>query len=116
MKLLPYYRFLTVCLIFLTRLFFPVKSGSLNIAEKLLKVTTNKQQPYQLCTFILLILMTLQMEFLQHFFRNFWDVLLNFPSDLQKKCLLFTTGSDRIPIGGMSEMQFKISRVGGTDL
>lgn len=27
----------------------------------------------------------------------------------QKQVLLFTTGSDRIPVGGMSEMIFKIS-------
>ncbi|VDI02211.1 E3 ubiquitin-protein ligase HECTD2 [Mytilus galloprovincialis] len=48
--------------------------------------------------------------------KNFWDILFSFPLDLQKKFLLFTTGSDRIPIGGMSEMQFKISRVSGSDL
>ncbi len=31
--------------------------------------------------------------------------------DLQKKFLLFTTGSDRIPVGGVSEMSFKITRL-----
>ena len=36
--------------------------------------------------------------------------------DLQKKLLLFTTGSDRIPIGGMSEMQFKVTRVNNLDM
>lgn len=48
--------------------------------------------------------------------KNFWDVVLSLPNELQKRLLLFTTGSDRIPVGGMSEMTFKISRVGGTDL
>nr|XP_022337082.1 probable E3 ubiquitin-protein ligase HECTD2 [Crassostrea virginica] len=48
--------------------------------------------------------------------KNFWEVVLSLPKDLQKRLLLFTTGSDRIPVGGMSEMTFKISRVGGTDL
>ncbi|XP_061194602.1 probable E3 ubiquitin-protein ligase HECTD2 isoform X1 [Saccostrea echinata] len=48
--------------------------------------------------------------------KNFWEVVLALPNDLQKRLLLFTTGSDRIPVGGMSEMTFKISRVGGTDL
>ncbi|XP_062616198.1 probable E3 ubiquitin-protein ligase HECTD2 isoform X2 [Saccostrea cucullata] len=48
--------------------------------------------------------------------KNFWEVVLALSNDLQKRLLLFTTGSDRIPVGGMSEMTFKISRVGGTDL
>ena len=30
--------------------------------------------------------------------------------------LLFTTGSDRIPVGGMSEMQFKITRMQGANV
>jgi hypothetical protein len=29
----------------------------------------------------------------------------------QKKFLLFTTGSDRVPVGGMGEMTFKITRI-----
>ena len=43
--------------------------------------------------------------------RHFWDVVMGFPKELQKRMLLFTTGSDRIPIGGMSEMSFKITKV-----
>lgn len=35
----------------------------------------------------------------------------NFSPDLQKKFLLFTTGSDRIPVGGVAEMSFKITRL-----
>ena len=31
--------------------------------------------------------------------------------ELQKKFLLFTTGSDRVPVGGMGEMTFKITRM-----
>ena len=46
----------------------------------------------------------------------FWEVILGMPQDLQKKVLFFTTGSDRIPIGGMSEMQFKITKVDNTDM
>ncbi|XP_043912584.1 probable E3 ubiquitin-protein ligase HECTD2 [Protopterus annectens] len=42
--------------------------------------------------------------------RYFWDVVLNFPTELQKKLLHFTTGSDRVPVGGMSDLNFKISR------
>lgn len=43
--------------------------------------------------------------------RYFWDVVLSFSLDLKKKLLLFATGSDRVPIGGMGEMEFKIVRM-----
>uniref|UniRef100_A0A8C2UVN3 HECT-type E3 ubiquitin transferase n=1 Tax=Chinchilla lanigera TaxID=34839 RepID=A0A8C2UVN3_CHILA len=42
--------------------------------------------------------------------RYFWDVMLGFPLDLQKKLLHFTTGSDRVPVGGMADLNFKISK------
>ncbi|XP_028651296.1 probable E3 ubiquitin-protein ligase HECTD2 [Erpetoichthys calabaricus] len=42
--------------------------------------------------------------------RNFWDVVLGFPLELQKKLLHFATGSDRVPVGGMVNLNFKISR------
>lgn len=48
--------------------------------------------------------------------RMFWEVVLGMPQDLQKKVLFFTTGSDRIPIGGMGEMQFKITKVDNIDM
>ncbi|KAL4231209.1 putative E3 ubiquitin-protein ligase HTD2 [Mactra antiquata] len=48
--------------------------------------------------------------------KNFWDIILSMPLSLQKSFLLFTTGSDRIPIGGMAEMTFKISRTEDTRL
>ena len=35
---------------------------------------------------------------------------------LKKKFLLFTTGSDRVPVGGMSEMQFKITKMDGANV
>jgi E3 ubiquitin-protein ligase HECTD2 len=35
---------------------------------------------------------------------------------LQKRLLLFMTGSDRVPIGGMVEMQLKITRVDNTEM
>ncbi|XP_072041888.1 LOW QUALITY PROTEIN: probable E3 ubiquitin-protein ligase HECTD2 [Amphiura filiformis] len=43
--------------------------------------------------------------------RYFWETAKAYPKNLQKKLLLFATGSDRIPIGGMGEMSFKIIRV-----
>uniref|UniRef100_A0A8D0G4C5 HECT-type E3 ubiquitin transferase n=1 Tax=Sphenodon punctatus TaxID=8508 RepID=A0A8D0G4C5_SPHPU len=42
--------------------------------------------------------------------RYFWEVVLAFPLELQKKLLHFTTGSDRVPVGGMTDLNFKISR------
>ncbi|KAB7497247.1 putative E3 ubiquitin-protein ligase HECTD2 [Armadillidium nasatum] len=41
--------------------------------------------------------------------RWFWQVMNELPLEQQKHFLLFTTGSDRIPVGGMGEMPFKIS-------
>lgn len=41
--------------------------------------------------------------------RDFWSILKSLSPDLQKSFLRFTTGSDRIPVGGMSEMNLKIS-------
>lgn len=41
--------------------------------------------------------------------------MVGFNIQLKKKLLLFTTGSDRIPVGGMSEMKFKITRMEGSN-
>ncbi|KAG1659351.1 putative E3 ubiquitin-protein ligase HECTD2 [Nymphon striatum] len=40
---------------------------------------------------------------------DFWDILSSFSIELQRQFLMFTTGSDRVPVGGISEMNFKIS-------
>ncbi|XP_015265665.1 PREDICTED: probable E3 ubiquitin-protein ligase HECTD2 [Gekko japonicus] len=42
--------------------------------------------------------------------RHFWEVVLEFPLELQKKLLHFATGSDRVPVGGMADLNFKISK------
>nr|XP_006006375.1 PREDICTED: probable E3 ubiquitin-protein ligase HECTD2 [Latimeria chalumnae] len=42
--------------------------------------------------------------------RYFWDVVVGFPLDLQKKLLHFATGSDRVPVGGMADLNFKICK------
>ena len=49
-------------------------------------------------------------------FRRFWEVVFGFNLSLKKKLLLFTTGSDRVPVGGMSEMHFKITRMDGANV
>ncbi|XP_061693993.1 probable E3 ubiquitin-protein ligase HECTD2 isoform X2 [Syngnathoides biaculeatus] len=43
--------------------------------------------------------------------RSFWEVVRSFPPDLQKKLLHFATGSDRVPVGGMADLNFKISKI-----
>lgn len=38
-------------------------------------------------------------------------MLHSLSDELKKKFLLFATGSDRVPVGGMGEMTFKITKV-----
>lgn len=47
--------------------------------------------------------------------RYLWDTVHNFNTALKKKFLLFCTGSDRIPIGGMKEMKFKVTKTTGSN-
>ena len=46
-----------------------------------------------------------------HVIRDFWDVLFEWAPEMQKRFLRFVTGSDRVPVGGMAEMSFKITRL-----
>ncbi|KAJ3092232.1 putative E3 ubiquitin-protein ligase HTD2 [Quaeritorhiza haematococci] len=46
--------------------------------------------------------------------RNFWKIVHEMSEDQKKKLLIFTTGSDRVPVGGLSKLQFIIAR-NGTD-
>ncbi|KZS07975.1 Uncharacterized protein APZ42_028367 [Daphnia magna] len=43
--------------------------------------------------------------------KDFWDVLFELPPEMQKRFLRFVTGTDRVPVGGMAEMSFKITRL-----
>ncbi|XP_067858580.1 probable E3 ubiquitin-protein ligase HECTD2 [Heptranchias perlo] len=43
--------------------------------------------------------------------RYFWDVVLGFSLELQKQLLHFTTGSDRVPVGGLADLSFKITKI-----
>ena len=45
------------------------------------------------------------------FSRYFWETVGKFSNSLRRKLLRFCTGSDRIPVGGMAEMEFKITRM-----
>jgi len=42
--------------------------------------------------------------------KFFWEILQELPLDKQKKFLFFVSGSDRVPIGGLSSMKMIISR------
>ncbi|KAM7538227.1 hypothetical protein Aperf_G00000065623 [Anoplocephala perfoliata] len=44
--------------------------------------------------------------------RQFWEVVHSMSAEEQRKLLQFATGTDRIPVGGMSRMKFVIARQG----
>ena len=43
---------------------------------------------------------------------NFWNIIHSLDLDSKKKFLSFTTGSDRVPIGGLANMSFSILKNG----
>ncbi|CAG8527024.1 7036_t:CDS:10 [Ambispora gerdemannii] len=45
--------------------------------------------------------------------RFFWEVVHSFTEAQKKKLLFFTTGSDRVPIGGLGKLNFVIAKNGG---
>ncbi|KAI9097390.1 hypothetical protein DFS34DRAFT_621504 [Phlyctochytrium arcticum] len=47
-----------------------------------------------------------------HTIRDFWDVANAMSTEMKRKLLLFTTGTDRIPATGIQNMAFKISCLG----
>ncbi|EGD73225.1 ubiquitin protein ligase E3A [Salpingoeca rosetta] len=42
----------------------------------------------------------------------FWEIVKQFSDEDKKKLLFFTTGSDRVPVGGLSKMAFVICKQG----
>ena len=44
--------------------------------------------------------------------RDFWEVVHAYSAEEKKKLLAFTTGSDRVPIKGLGNLEFTISRNG----
>ncbi|CAH8554467.1 unnamed protein product [Schistosoma rodhaini] len=44
--------------------------------------------------------------------KNFWSVVHSMTEEQKKQLLQFSTGSDRVPVGGMSKMKFTIARQG----
>ena len=43
--------------------------------------------------------------------RLFWEIIESFSLEQQKSLLMFVTGSDRIPVGGAMELNFKVSKL-----
>lgn len=44
--------------------------------------------------------------------RNFWRVAHSLSPESQRRLLQFTTGSDRVPVGGLSRLKMVIARHG----
>ncbi|GAB0091217.1 Ubiquitin-protein ligase E3A [Sergentomyia squamirostris] len=44
--------------------------------------------------------------------RNFWEIVHALPIENQRQLLEFTTGSDRVPVGGLSRLKMVIARNG----
>eukprot|EP01132_Coremiostelium_polycephalum_P003196 gene3196-4002_t len=47
--------------------------------------------------------------------RFFWQVLHGLNADLKRKFLFFTTGSDRVPYGGLKKLGFSITKTADSD-
>jgi len=46
------------------------------------------------------------------FARYFWEIVHEFTDEQKKQLLQFATGSDRVPIGGLSKLKLVIARNG----
>lgn len=44
--------------------------------------------------------------------KDFWEIVCEMPNELQRKLLEFSTGSDRVPVGGLSNLKLIIARHG----
>lgn len=44
--------------------------------------------------------------------KNFWDIVHDFSEDHKRKLLQFTTGTDRVPVGGLSKLKLIIAKNG----
>lgn len=47
--------------------------------------------------------------------RDFWSIVKRYSLDQKRKLLEFTTASDRVPVGGMKNLQFTLQRNGVDD-
>merc|ERR1712183_442575 len=49
------------------------------------------------------------------YMKSFWKLIHSLPSDQKRKFLAFCTGSDRVPVRGLSEVKLTIVRNGAED-
>ena len=42
--------------------------------------------------------------------RRFWAVVEGFTDEEKKKLLFFSTGTDRVPVGGLSKLRFIVAK------
>ena len=47
--------------------------------------------------------------------KNFWEIVQSFTLEEKKKLLVFATGSDRAPVGGLRNLNFVIVKHGDED-
>ncbi|KKA29841.1 hypothetical protein TD95_000420 [Thielaviopsis punctulata] len=47
--------------------------------------------------------------------RDFWSIVKRFDEDMKRKLLEFVTASDRVPVGGMKNIQFSLQKNGEED-
>lgn len=46
------------------------------------------------------------------YFRHFWEVVHGFSEEQKRKLIQFTTGTDRVPVGGLAKLKLIIARNG----
>ena len=61
---------------------------------------------------VVIIIILLLLLLLYLFFRNFWEIVREFSESQRKRLLAFITGSDRIPLGGLSKLKLIIVKNG----
>jgi len=44
--------------------------------------------------------------------RDFWDAVHRFDEEKKRQLLQFTTGTDRVPVGGLAKLKLIIARNG----
>lgn len=45
-------------------------------------------------------------------YRYFWEIVHNMDEDQKRKLLMFTTGSDRVPVGGLAKLRLILAKNG----
>ena len=46
---------------------------------------------------------------------NFWNIVSQFTDEQKRNLLIFATGNDRVPVGGLGNLNFVIAKYGDTE-